>query len=125
MTGRTTLGVLVGDFDRSGVCDGTEKCIFWNVSEATWLVSNNKPPADKRFDMGRVMVAGWLNFLAYAGLPSNVRWAFQASVHWMNATTNSTLDPGNLWAYSQPGPVPASSPAWSGANLIFGNLVRG
>jgi hypothetical protein len=72
-----------------------------------------------------LQVAGWLNFLAYAGLPSNVRWAFDNSVQWMYATTNSTLDPGNLWAYSQPGPVPASSPAWSGANLIFGNLVRG
>ncbi len=116
------MGLLIGDFDRSGACDGTQVCIFYNLTEARWLVdASQKMRQDVRFVVGRFLVASWLNFLGYTRLPDDVKAAMEAAVLFLRDNT-SPSDPGFVW--TTVGAVAASSQLAAGIAGAYNTLVR-
>ncbi|WP_083389696.1 SdrD B-like domain-containing protein [Trichormus sp. NMC-1] len=63
--GQYDIGLLIGDYNRNGKTDTGENTIFYTLNQARQIVdSSQHPNTDKRYDLGRSLVAGWLNYLA-------------------------------------------------------------
>jgi hypothetical protein len=127
VTGNKTLGVLVGDWNRNGVTDGTEKTIFYTLSEAMTIISaDQKTQQDKRYTLDRSLIASWLNFLAVNPAPQG---DMNQAIQWMQQNTpneNSIAGgDGNLVLGASTWAVPASSQAWANSSDVFGGLPTG
>jgi uncharacterized membrane protein len=124
VTGQKTLGVLVGDWNRNGVTDGTEKTIFYTLGEAMTIISaDQKTQQDKRYTLDRSLVASWLNYLAVNPAPQG---DMNQAIQWIQQyTTDENGDgkgDGNLTLGTS---VPASSQAWSNSSDVFNGLPTG
>jgi hypothetical protein len=131
LTNTWTTGVLIGDFNRNGATDAGENTIFFTTANALSIInsSNHAIRNDKRLDLGRHTIAGWLNFLSGNPIdlanPSSpdIRDYLGEAVEWLKLTSNSYGD--ILGAGS---PVAASSSAWQsgfGSGQILGGTVAG
>jgi hypothetical protein len=59
------LGLLIGDYDRSGTADADEDVMFISLDNALKLINaSNKQMSDGVVKIGRDAVATWLNYLA-------------------------------------------------------------
>ncbi len=126
VTGQKTLGVLVGDWNRNGVTDGTEKTIFYTLGEAMTIISaDQKTQQDKRYTLDRSLVASWLNYLAVNPAPQG---DMNQAIQWIQEyTPDENRDgkgDGNLTLGTSV-PVPASSQAWSNPSDVFNGLPTG
>ncbi len=57
-------GLLIGDYNRNGVQDGTEDTLFISFKDAQDLVNVAGNPSNGTLKLGRDVVATWLNYLA-------------------------------------------------------------
>ncbi|MBD2625791.1 SdrD B-like domain-containing protein [Trichormus variabilis] len=65
VSGQYDIGLLIGDFNRNGKTDAGEDTLFYTRAQALQMVdASAHPNGDKRYDLGRSLVAGWLNYLA-------------------------------------------------------------
>ncbi len=65
VSGSYDIGLLIGDFNRNGKTDAGENTIFYTLNQARQIFDSNlHPNTDKRYGLGRSLVAGWLNYLA-------------------------------------------------------------
>jgi uncharacterized repeat protein (TIGR01451 family) len=64
--GQDVEGILIGDWNLNGICDEPfESCIFQTLEEADYILdaSSQTQGKDKRFTLGRALVATWLNII--------------------------------------------------------------
>jgi len=66
VTGTSSRGLLIGDYNRDGITNSGENTIFYNLTEARAILgaSNQTIQQDSRYILDRALVAAWLNFLA-------------------------------------------------------------
>jgi len=64
--GDDELGILIGDWNRNGICDVLEDCIFLSVEDALDILDsgNQQQTNDKRLTLARALIATWLNIIA-------------------------------------------------------------
>jgi hypothetical protein len=128
VTGQTTLGILVGDYNRNGQTDAGENTLFYTLQEAQTIVSANQTvQQDRRYTIDRSLVASWLNYLAVNPAPHG---DMNQAIIWLQRYTpdenGDGKGDGNLSSpQSLPLRVPASSPAWSNATNTFNGLPTG
>ena len=124
VTGQKTLGVLVGDWNRNGVTDGTEKTIFYTLGEAMTIISaDQKTQQDKRYTLDRSLVASWLNYLAVNPAPQgDMNQAIQWIQEYTKDENGDGKGDGNLTLGTS---VPASSQAWANPSDVFNGLPTG
>lgn len=127
VTGNKTLGVLVGDWNRNGVTDGTEKTLFYTVSEAMTIISaDQKTQQDKRYTLDRSLVASWLNYLAVNPAPQG---DMNQAIQWIQQNTPNENGiaggDGNLVLGASTWAVPASSQAWANPSDVYNGLPTG
>jgi hypothetical protein len=97
VSGQTTTGLLVGDFNKDGLTNNGESTIFINRAEAFRLIQSKEHAAgNKRDDLGRSTVATWLNYLAgnpidLIGGGYDVRDAITDSVQWLTQTASQNI----------------------------------
>ena len=124
VTGKQELGILVGDWNRNGVTDGTEKTLFYSLNEAMTIISaDQKTQQDKRYTLDRSLVASWLNYLAVNPAPQG---DMNQAIQWIQQyTTDENGDgkrDGNLTLGTS---VPASSQAWANPSDVYNGLPTG
>jgi hypothetical protein len=124
VTGNKTLSVLVGDWNRNGVTDGTEKTLFYTLDEAMKIISaDQKTQQDKRYTLDHSLVASWLNYLAVNPAPQG---DMNQAIQWIqNYTKDENGDgkgDGNLTLGTS---VPASKEAWANPSDVFNGLPTG
>ncbi len=124
VTNQVTVGVLVGDVNRNGVTDGSERTVFFTLQEAQNLVNaDKKAQEDKRYTLGRSLVASWLNYLA--GNPAPLGDMNQA-IQWLQTYTpdqnGDNIGDGDVTLGAA---VRASSAAWSDPADIYNRLPTG
>ncbi|MCT7954178.1 hypothetical protein [Laspinema palackyanum] len=125
VTGQTTTGLLIGDYNRNGKTDNGENTLFYSLEEAHKLVdASKKDDQDVRFILGRSMVASWLNFLAVNPAPIG---DMNDAIKWMQSYTadesGDLKGDGNVF---NGGAIHAKSDAWSGdiAGVRNGNEIN-
>jgi len=127
LTGQTTVGILVGDYNRNGRTDGGENTLFYTLQEARTLVSANQSvQQDVRYTIGRALVASWLNYLAVNPAPTG---DMDQAITWLQRYTpneyGDSKGDGNLWEQASTYKMAASSPAWANATNTFNGLPTG
>jgi len=127
VTGQTTLGILVGDYNRNGQTDAGENTLFYTLAEARTIVSANQSvQQDRRYTIDRSLVASWLNYLAVNPAPTG---DMNQAITWLQTHTpdenNDGKGDGNLTLHVSTYRVPASSPAWSNATNTYNGLSTG
>ena len=95
----TIEGVLIGDWNFNGVCDPWEQdaggCIFFTLEEARVLINANAvPSSDKRFTLGRALLASWLNVIAGNDF-SCIEDSINDGIYWLKVKDGDVLDPGD------------------------------
>ncbi|WP_016952819.1 SdrD B-like domain-containing protein [Anabaena sp. PCC 7108] len=94
VSGQYDIGLLIGDYNRNGKTDAGEDTLFYTKAQALQMVdSSQHPNGDKRYDLGRSLVAGWLNYLA--GNPIDTanptdkdeRYYISEGINWLQAFT--------------------------------------
>jgi hypothetical protein len=127
ITGQTTLGLLVGDYNRNGKTDAGENTVFYTLQEARTIVSaDQKVQQDTRYTLDRSLVASWLNYLAvnpapYGDMSQAITWL---QTHTPDENGDGKGD-GNLSLQASTYAVPASSPAWSNTTNTYNGLPTG
>jgi len=127
ITGQTTLGILVGDYNRNGQTDAGENTLFYTLQEARTIVSANQSvQQDRRYTIDRSLVASWLNYLAVNPAPTG---DMNQAIIWLQRYTpdenGDGKGDGNLSLQASTYRVPASSPAWSNATNTYNGLPTG
>jgi hypothetical protein len=127
VTGQTTLGILVGDYNRNGQTDAGENTLFYTLQEARTIVSANQTvQQDRRYTLDRSLVASWLNYLAVNPAPTG---DMNQAIAWLQRHTpdenGDGKGDGNLSLQASTYRVPASSPAWSNATNTHNALPTG
>ncbi|OKH38898.1 hypothetical protein NIES2101_35770 [Calothrix sp. HK-06] len=94
VTGQYTTGLLVGDFNRNGKTDAGEDTLFYSVPQALQMVdASQHTKGDKRYDLGRSLIAGWLNYLAGNPIDTasttdkDARYYIKEGINWLQALT--------------------------------------
>ncbi len=94
VTGTYETGVLIGDYDRNGMTSEGENTIFYTTEQALQIINaSNKVQQDKRYTLGRSLVASWLNYLAGNPIdtadPSDMdtRYYIDEATDWLQALT--------------------------------------
>ncbi|MBD2667016.1 SdrD B-like domain-containing protein, partial [Richelia sinica] len=94
VSGQYDIGLLIGDYNRNGRTDGDENTIFYTLNQARQLVdSSQHPNTDKRYDLGRSLVASWLNYLAGNPIDTantsdkDARYYISEGINWLQAIT--------------------------------------
>jgi hypothetical protein len=137
VSGQPAFGVLIGDYNRNGLTDGSEDTLFYSTTQALQLLSaSQKVQQDTRYILGRDLVATWLNYLAgnpidSASMPEgkDTRYQINAAVDWIQALTpdqtGDGVGDGYLAGMTEPlmtpvmsPPVAANSPYWQTGNAI-------
>jgi uncharacterized repeat protein (TIGR01451 family) len=127
VTGQTTLGILVGDYNRNGQTDGGENTLFYTLAEARTIVSaSQSAQQDRRYTIDRSLVASWLNYLAVNPAPTV---DMNQAITWLQTHTpdenGDGKGDGNLSLQASTYRVPASSPAWSNTTNTHNGLPTG
>jgi hypothetical protein len=127
VTGQTTLGILVGDYNRNGQTDAGEKTLFYTLQEAQTIVSANQSvQQDRRYTLDRALVASWLNYLAVNPAPTG---DISQAITWLQKYTpdenGDGKGDGNLSLQASTYQIAASSPAWANATNTFNGLPTG
>jgi len=127
VTGQTTLGILVGDYNRNGQTDAGENTLFYTLQEAQTIVNSNlAPQQDVRYTIDRALVASWLNYLAVNPAPTG---DMSQAITWLQRSTpdenGDGKGDGNLSLQASTYRVLASSPAWANATNTFNGLPTG
>jgi hypothetical protein len=127
VTGQTTLGILVGDYNRNGQTDANENTLFYTLAEARTIVSaSQSAQQDRRYTIDRSLVASWLNYLAVNPAPTG---DMNQAITWLQTYTpdenGDGKGDGNLTLQASTYRVPASSPAWSNATNTYNGLPTG
>lgn len=127
VTGQTTLGILVGDYNRNGQTDAGEKTLFYTLAEARTIVSaSQSAQQDRRYTIDRSLVASWLNYLAVNPAPTG---DMNQAIVWLQRYTpdenGDGKGDGNLSLQASTYRVPASSPAWSNPTNTYNGLPTG
>jgi hypothetical protein len=127
VTGQTTVGILVGDYNRNGQTDAGENTLFYTLAEAQTIVNaSQSAQQDRRYTIDRSLVASWLNYLAvnpapYGDMSQAITWL---QTHTPDENGDGKGD-GNLTLQASSYRVPASSPAWSNATNTYNGLPTG
>ena len=94
VTGQYETGLLVGDFNRNGRSDAGEDTLFYSRAQALQMVdASQHPNGDKRYDLGRSLIAGWLNYLAgnpidtVSTTDKDARYYIKEGINWLQAVT--------------------------------------
>ncbi len=94
VTGQYETGVLIGDYNRNGKSDAGEDTLFYSRKQALQIVdASQHPNGDKRYDLGRSLVAGWLNYLAGNPIDTanttdkDARYYINEGINWLQAIT--------------------------------------
>jgi hypothetical protein len=127
VTGQTTLGILVGDYNRNGQTDAGENTVFYTLQEAQTIVrASQSVQQDVRYRIDRSLIASWLNFLAVNPAPTG---DMSQAITWLKRYTpdenGDGKGDGNLSLQASSYRVPASSPAWSNATNTYNGLPTG
>ena len=128
VTGQTTLGILVGDYNRNGQTDAGENTLFYTLQEAQTIVNSSLAPQhDVRYTIDRALVASWLNYLAVNPAPTG---DMSQAITWLQRSTpdenGDGKGDGNLSSsQSLPLRVLASSPAWANPTNTYNGLPTG
>ncbi len=107
-----TNGVLIGDFNRNGVCDSYEiwwsaSCIALTQSEIGLLLATSTPHSDERINLTRQLTAAWLNIQS----ENDYRCAgIDIAIHLANLWLHDHAPNGNPLAGGTA--VPTSSSTW-------------
>ena len=127
ITGQTTLGLLIGDYNRNGKTDAGENTVFYTLQEARTIVSaDQKVQQDVRYTLDRSLVASWLNYLAVNPAPTG---DMNQAISWLQKYTpdenSDGKGDGNLSLQASTYKIAASSPAWANANNTYNGLPTG
>jgi hypothetical protein len=95
LTGQYDVGLLIGDYNRNGKTDAGEKTLFYTRAQALQIVDSSAHPdtQDKRYDLGRSLVASWLNYLAANPIDTanttdkDTRFYINEGIDWLQALT--------------------------------------
>jgi uncharacterized repeat protein (TIGR01451 family) len=94
LTGQYEIGLLIGDYNRNGKTDAGEDTLFYSRNQALQIVdASQHPNGDKRYDLGRSLVAGWLNYLAGNPIDTanttdkDARYYINEGINWLQAIT--------------------------------------
>ncbi|MBD2250456.1 SdrD B-like domain-containing protein [Nostoc parmelioides] len=94
VTGQYSAGLLIGDFNRNGITDTGEDTLFYTLNQARQIVSSSAHPnTDKRYDLGRSLVASWLNYVAGNPIDTanatdkDARYYIKEGINWLQALT--------------------------------------
>ncbi|MBD2490065.1 SdrD B-like domain-containing protein, partial [Aulosira sp. FACHB-615] len=95
VTGQYSAGLLIGDYNRNGITDTGEDTIFYTLSQARQIVdASAHPNGDVRYDLGRSLVASWLNYLAGNPIDTaasttdqDARYYINEGINWLQAVT--------------------------------------
>ncbi|WP_250855349.1 SdrD B-like domain-containing protein, partial [Anabaena sp. PCC 7938] len=94
VSGQYDIGLLIGDYNRNGKTDAGEDTLFYTRAQALEIVdSSEHPNSDKRYDLGRSLVAGWLNYLAGNPIDTanatdkDARYYINEGINWLQAIT--------------------------------------
>ena len=94
VTGQYEIGVLIGDYNRNGKSDAGEDTLFYSRKQALQMVdASQHPNGDKRYDLGRSLVASWLNYLAGNPIDTanttdkDARFYMNEGINWLQAIT--------------------------------------
>ena len=98
------FGVLVGDYNRNGKTDIGEDTLFYTTDEALQIINaSNKVQRDKRYTLGRSMIASWLNYLAGNPIDTadptdmDTRYYINEAIDWLQALTPDETDDDPLF----------------------------
>jgi len=127
VTGQTTVGILVGDYNRNGQTDAGENTLFYTLAEAQTIVNaSQSAQQDRRYTIDRSLVASWLNYLAVNPAPYG---DMSQAITWLQTHTpdenNDGKGDGNLTLQAPTYRVLASSPAWSHVSNTHNGLPTG
>jgi hypothetical protein len=94
VTGSYQTGVLIGDYDRNGMTSAGENTLFYTTAQALQIINaSNKVQQDKRYTLGRSLLASWLNYLAGNPIDTAVvgdmdtRYYIDEGIDWLQALT--------------------------------------
>nr|WP_236143256.1 SdrD B-like domain-containing protein [Nostoc sp. CMAA1605] len=94
VTGQYSAGLLIGDYNRNGQTDTGENTIFYTLSQSRQIVdASAHPNGDVRYDLGRSLVASWLNYLAGNPIDTastsdkDARYYINEGINWLQALT--------------------------------------
>ena len=127
ITGQTTLGILVGDYNRNGKTDAGENTLFYTLPEAMAIVNSSLTvQQDVRYTIDRALIASWLNYLAVNPAPTG---DMSQAITWLQRSTpdenSDGKGDGNLILQASTYKIAASSPAWANATNIYNGLPTG
>jgi uncharacterized repeat protein (TIGR01451 family) len=127
VTGQTTVGILVGDYNRNGQTDAGENTLFYTLPEAMAIVNSSQTvQQDVRYTIDRALIASWLNYLAVNPAPTG---DMSQAITWLQRSTpdenGDGKGDGNLTLQSSNFRVLASSPAWANTTNTFNGLPTG
>jgi len=127
VTGQTTTGILVGDYNRNGQTDAGENTLFYTLTEARTIVNaSQSAQQDRRYTLDRSLVASWLNYLAVNPAPTV---EMSQAIAWLQTHTpdenGDGKGDGNLSLQASTYRVLASSPAWSHLSNTHNGLPTG
>ena len=127
VTGQTTVGILVGDYNRNGQTDAGENTLFYTLQEARTIVSASQTvQQDRRYTIDRSLVASWLNYLAVNPAPTG---QMSQAITWLQRHTpdenGDGKGDGNLSLQASTYRVPANSLAWSSGTNTHNGLPTG
>jgi cysteine-rich repeat protein len=90
-------GIMIGDWDISGTCDGWEidrhgGCLYWPQDEAIEILGT-PPKGDVTYNMSRALIAAWLNYTGGNDFYC-VEEDIDAGVAWLNENPVGSDVPG-------------------------------
>lgn len=113
--GHACKGILVGDWNGNGITDGSERTLFYSLTEAKTLLSASDGGQDSRYILGKHLVATWLNVMA-GNNADKIQTDINNAIEWLQHHSpnegGSSLGDGNLTINAAAFKVPASSLAW-------------
>jgi len=127
VTGQTTVGILVGDYNRNGQTDAGENTLFYTLSEAMGIVNSSQTvQQDVRYTIDRALIASWLNYLAVNPAPTG---DMSQAIAWLQISTpdenGDGKGDGNLSLQASTYKIAASSPAWANTTNTYNGLPTG
>jgi hypothetical protein len=127
VTGQTTLGILVGDYNRNGLTDASENTLFYTLGEAQTILSANGEvqQQDVRHLIERSLCASWLNNLAVNPAPI---LDMNKTITWLQTYTPDENGDGNgdgNLSLPSSDAMLGSSPAWANATNLYNGSPTG
>ena len=108
-------GLLIGDWNGNGQCDEGD-CIFVPLDIAAELLdaSQNQRGGDKRYTIGRALIAAWLNVKNACENADCIEAEIDAAIAWLKTVSN---EGGEYWDAGRP----VRGRAWSqsGAEALY------